>query len=116
MTITGHEQPLYYGFSRVITCNVTGMEVATMQWVWVVAGFPVLFTSGSDVSELQLVLQLIPEVGSTWDGAEFMCVAIGTDKRRHEQSITIQVKGTHVRRLCVVAVRYCAGLPIDRFC
>ena len=92
MNVTGHEQPLIYGLSQDITCSVTGMEVASMTWMLVVAGYQVPFVTDSDVSEL--VLQLIPDASSSLDGSEFMCVVIGRDGTRYELSITIQVKGT----------------------
>ena len=58
------------------------------------AGYRALFVSDIGVSEL--ILQLT-EIDSSLDGSEFMCVAIGTDGRRHETSITIRAKGTHER-------------------
>ena len=99
MTITGNEQPLIFGYSRDITCNVTGMEVSSMTWMWAVAGYQLPFLEGRDVNVLVLQLHLFPEDGSTWDGSEFTCIAIGTDGRTVEQRITIHVKGTHTN-LC----------------
>jgi len=71
MDITGHEQPLIYGLSQDITCSVTGMDVASMAWMLVVAGYQVPFVTDSDVSEL--VLQLLPDPSSSLDGSEFVC-------------------------------------------
>ena len=99
MTTTGHEQLLIFGYSRD---SIKDMEVASMRRMWAVAGYHLLFQESCDVSEL--FLQLFPEVGSTWDGSEFTCIAILTDGKTLEQRITIRVKCTHARKLCVMSV------------
>ena len=63
------------------------------------AGYRALVVTDSGVSEL--ILQLT-EIDSSLDGSEFICVAIGTDGRRHETSITIRAKGTHERRMILL--------------
>ena len=102
MTVTGHEEPLIYGLSQDITCNVTGMEMVSMTWMTNVAGYQVPIVSDNNVSVL--VLSLAPEKNSNsrLDCSNFLCVAIGTDGNRYELSIKIQVKGTHA---CTQALR-----------
>ena len=86
MTVTGNETPLVVGIPRDLVCTANNINVASIEWKIVIAGFePTLLASNTD----ELVIQPQPfQIGMQM----YKCVVVSTTGERYTVDAPLDVQ------------------------
>ena len=89
--ITGNETPLVVGAQRDLTCTASNIDVATIEWIYVLQFFPFSEISFADASNVdELILELTPPQTGQY---LFKCVVVGTDGQTCSVDVPLTFEG-----------------------
>ena len=87
LVVTGNETSLVVGISRDLTCTANNIDVGTIEWKIVIAGFEPTLRSAS--SENQLTIQPLPfQIGQQM----YKCVVVSTTGERFTADALIEIQ------------------------
>ena len=86
--VTGNENPLVVGVPHNLTCAAVGINVARIEWRFLIAGFDLILSAANNVN--QHSIQLTPShVGVQM----YRCVVKSTTGVRHMEEVPVTVQG-----------------------